>query len=57
MSYSTMFGGASAINGGNQSTINQVANFNAAINRREQKEVSKDTFTQARLFKQLHDET
>ena len=52
-----MFGGASAINGGNQSTINHVANFNAAINRREQKEVSKDTFTQARLFKQLHDET
>lgn len=53
-----MFGGASSItNGGNPSTISQAANFNAAINRREQKEVSKDTFTQARLFKQLHDET
>ena len=53
-----MFGGVSSvINGGNQSSISQAANFNAAVNRREQKEVSKDTFTQARLFKQLHDET
>ena len=31
--------------------------FSAAINKREQKEVQKDTFTQARMFKQLHDET
>jgi len=36
MSYSTMFGGVSSvINGGNQSSISQAANFNAAVNKRE----------------------